>query len=398
MPKKVIKETTNEIIATIDIGDPPKVKRARRTKKEIEEMNMSLAKVESTIEQLETHKENIIVETNLDEKPAPKKRGRKPKGGKIVSDNEDKQVTPNIKPNVILHLKCFISDLSSTGNHEPDFSHANVNSYDQDDMTYHVITGAQSTDNLSAYHKVLVDSDNTVSSVQPISNVELSHFECHHNTHHNRVTDSNTTDSSVSMKETWKKLKNLEQFLHTNSVPDSKSACFWCTYDFDNPPIYIPKFLMKETYHVYGCFCSPECAVGYLMNETIDSSCKFERYSLLNNLYNRVFEYKKNIKPAPDPHYFLERFCGNLTIQEYRRLLNSDRLFLVVDKPLTRILPELHEDNDEFIINNKIIPTSSNYNLKKKARMEPHKSSSSTKESVAKHTENFGIFSMVANQ
>ena len=51
------------------------------------------------------------------------------------------------------------------------------------------------------------------------------------------------------------------------------------------------EFLMKDTYHVYGCFCSPECAVGYLMNEKIDSSSKFERYSLLNNLYNKVFEY-----------------------------------------------------------------------------------------------------------
>ena len=45
-----------------------------------------------------------------------------------------------------------------------------------------------------------------------------------------------------------------------------------------------------------------------------------------------------------------------LSIQEFRSLLRNERLFLVVDKPLTRILPELHEDNDDFIINNKIIP------------------------------------------
>ena len=42
-------------------------------------------------------------------------------------------------------------------------------------------------------------------------------------------------------------------------------------------------------------------------------------------------------------------YLGNLTIQEYRSLLGNERLFLVVDKPLTRILPELHEYNDEFI-------------------------------------------------
>ena len=132
----------------------------------------------------------------------------------------------------------------------------------------------------------------------------------------------------------------------------------------------------------------------------IDSSSKFERYSLLNNLYNKVFEYKKNIKPAPDPHYFLERFCGNLTIQEYRQLLKSDRLFLIVDKPLTRVLPELHEDNDEFIINNKIIPTSSNYNLKKKGKIEAVNTGNMTTSLPSAANEksgsNFGIFSMVS--
>jgi hypothetical protein len=61
----------------------------------------------------------------------------------------------------------------------------------------------------------------------------------------------------------------------------------------------------------------------------------------------------------------LEKYYGNLNIQEYRSLLRNDKLFLIVDKPLTRILPELHEDNDDFIINNKIIP-SNTYQIKKK--------------------------------
>ena len=53
----------------------------------------------------------------------------------------------------------------------------------------------------------------------------------------------------------------------------------------------------------------------------------------------------------------LNKFSGNLTIQEYRSLFKIDRLFLVVDKPLSRILPELHEDNEEFILSHKIIPS-----------------------------------------
>jgi len=169
-------------------------------------------------------------------------------------------------------------------------------------------------------------------------------------------------------KDIWKKLKILEQNLHKNNISDKKSACFWCSYDFDNPPIYIPKYFIKDSYHVYGCFCTPECAVAHLMEENIDSSIKFERYYLINHIYSKIYDYKKNIKPAPNPHYMLEKFYGNLTIQEFRSLLNTERLFLIVDKPLTRILPEFHEDNDDFIINNKIIP-SNNYQVKKTPSM-----------------------------
>jgi hypothetical protein len=167
------------------------------------------------------------------------------------------------------------------------------------------------------------------------------------------------------MKHIFKKLKHLEHNLHINNINDKKSACFWCTCDFDNPPIYIPKHFIKETYEVYGCFCSPECATAHLMKENIDVSEKFERYHLINNIYAKIYDYKKSIKPAPDPYYILDKYYGNLSIQEYRTLLRGEKLFLVVDKPLTRFLPELHEDNDDFIINNKLIP-SNTYQIKKK--------------------------------
>ena len=53
----------------------------------------------------------------------------------------------------------------------------------------------------------------------------------------------------------------------------------------------------------------------------------------------------------------MNKYYGNLTIQEYRQLLEYDRLILVIDKPLTKIYPELHEDNNEFetIYENKIV-------------------------------------------
>jgi hypothetical protein len=181
----------------------------------------------------------------------------------------------------------------------------------------------------------------------------------------NELVDDYKTNNIVESKDIWKKLKSLEHNLHINNINDKKSSCFWCTCDFDSPPVYIPKFQIKDYYHVYGCFCSPECSTAYLMEENIDSSDKFERYHLINHIYTKIYDYKKNIKPAPNPYYTLDKYYGNLSIQDYRSLLRSERLFLVVDKPLTRILPELHEDNDDFIINNKIIPANT-YHVKKK--------------------------------
>ena len=92
---------------------------------------------------------------------------------------------------------------------------------------------------------------------------------------------------------------------------------------------------------------------------------RFERYFLLCHIYCKIYNYEKNIKPAPDPYYTLDKYFGNLTIEEYRKMLENDRFLLVVDKPLTRILPELHEDNDDFILNNKCIPSGNILKLKK---------------------------------
>lgn len=276
-----------------------------------------------------------------------KKRGRKPKGGKIIQQSNMNTNNKNVKPNIILHLKCSLKDLNNNTSN-------NVESYNffnnKNDMPYELINKPVNIE--------VNDNDNT----------DVSEY--------NDVEENNT-------KEIWQKIKQLEHCLHINNISDKKSACFWCTYDFDNPPIYIPKYYIKNSYHVYGCFCSPECGVAHLMEENIDSSTKFERYHLMNHLYGKVCNYVKNIKPAPNPYYMLDKYYGNLTIQEYRSLFKNERLFLIVDKPLTRVLPELHEDNDDFILNNKIIP-SNNYQIKKKIEKKPQ-----TKTNIL--NEKFGI-------
>ena len=158
------------------------------------------------------------------------------------------------------------------------------------------------------------------------------------------VSPDNINESDT--KKLSEKIIDLQKNFYFNDVNNNNSACFWCTCDFDHTPIHIPKYKLNEQYYVYGCFCSPECAVAHLMNESIDTSQKYERYQILNYLYNNIYNNTASIKPAPDPRYLLDKFMGNLTITEYRKLLRQDRLFMVVDKPITRILPEIYEETD----------------------------------------------------
>jgi hypothetical protein len=237
----------------------------------------------------------------------PKKRGRKPKGGKIVK-NETNNLNTNIeKKSVILHLKCKLSDIQKS-------SFQDISTYNPE-----------------------------VCIVEPYSNE--NNFEMLPNSEIVEEKKDNKIDKQK--KTIYTKIIELEKNLNLNNIC-KKSACFWCTCDFDSPSIYIPKIYYKETYEVYGCFCSPECAASFLFNEHIDNNFKFERYQMLNNIYGKIYEYEKNIKLAPNPYYTLDKYYGNLSIQEYRQLLTYERLLLIIDKPLTKIFPELHEDTNDF--------------------------------------------------
>jgi len=280
-----------------------------------------------------------------------KKRGRKPKGGKLIQNAEIVENTLVPQANVILHLKCSLKDL--------EMPEVNIV---LDPLSYNpavppeIMSYEEGAANFSSY---------SIEAEPQRAYTEVLCKKCNQPAMEETVKDSvdsfetDPTVDSVSLKSVHQKLRKLRTQFYKNTLNDTqgsdkwckKSACFWCTYEFDNEPCYIPKYEMDDSVAGYGCFCRPECAVGYLMNEPMNDSTKFERYQLLNQIYSKVYGFKKNIKPAPSPYFLLDKFYGSLTIQEYRRLLKTEHMLLVLDKPMTRILPELHEDNDEFILN-----------------------------------------------
>jgi len=276
-----------------------------------------------------------------------KKRGRKPKGGKIISSETIlKKQNKTVLPNIILHLKCSTKDL----NKKNSFSSINYN-----------------------------PKINNIESFNIINQTEYELYDYKPTFEKSGTKEKNSPNiKKTSKKKLSEKIKKLQKILNTNNIANKKSDCFWCTFSFNNHPIHIPARKRTNGYEVYGCFCSPQCAVAFLNKEKIDSSTRWERYSFLNNIYGKFFNYEKNIKPAPNPFYTLGRYYGNLTIHEYRALLNNKFNLMVVNKPLTKILPELHEENYEMQLNYMSIhntKTNNNvvFSLKRKKTKKPKK-------------------------
>ena len=276
-------------------------------------------------------KKKLEMEKMKEEQP-PKKRGRKPKGGKIIKTEFNIHEAVVEQKMIILHLKCKLDDLQ-----DPLLS--DITQYNP--YIVEAITPYDNTENSNLF-TVLKESNDKQENDDFDPNVLC-------------VQETKPKEHMIMKKTINDKLKELERMFNVNQVSKS-SACFWCTCSFNSKPIHIPSLYFQEIYDGYGCFCSPECACSYLFQQSIDNNTKYERYQLLNYIYGKVYDYKKEIKPAPDPHYTLDKYYGNLTIQEYRQLLEYDRLILVIDKPLTKIYPEIHEDNNDFetIYENKI--------------------------------------------
>lgn len=150
------------------------------------------------------------------------------------------------------------------------------------------------------------------------------------------------------------KLRNLKIHLytlaHTLSPDIKRSNCFWCTCPFTDTPVHQLSYGQNNKVFGKGVYCSPECACADAFAATgLSDAGKFEGYQLLNYCYRRVTASGEidpvPIRPAPAPHYFLDKFLGNMTAEEFRAMnRTSSHLLYTLEAPITQVIPELHED------------------------------------------------------
>ena len=336
---------------------------------------------------------DLVTPNQIHKNQINKKRGRKPKAG-LMSNTSSNLSDITEVPNIILHLKCHMSDLKTNDsisnygytpaieevesysmsnihssdignlNKEDDDDNENQCEYDNDDndnYQNHSFEPKRDSISSSIISAAASSASNCAgAAVAPATNATAAASASMMTRNINIIQERNS-------KEIMKKINRLKYSFHNGESLQSKinhkSACFWDTCDFEAQMYYIPVMIVNDIFQVYGCFCSAECAVAFLLKEPIDTSTKFERLHLIQLLYGNPSG--RGIKPAPNPYYLLDKYYGNLTIQEYRQLLKGPQLIHIVNKPLTHILPELYEDNNDFLVNSKVIPTN---NLKLKKR------------------------------
>jgi len=364
-------------------------------------------------------------------------KGRKNKGGKLIPNKLVKLPTEPPIGNIIIHLKCSLADLEKYNKsynaqltdpmlYTPDVP-PEIQTYEtiSNELQYNYINQTKdppsvdkTTYNPQPSHSVLKETGNYayLTNKAPPSSFTCSFCKKQNTPSHNdpavacgdslmindaipdktdieqtKEIEHSNQSTSTDMTVINQKLKSLKIQLIKNKINDKKSACFWCSYEFDNPECYIPCYEIDSTIGGYGSFCRPECAVAYLMKESIDDTTKFDRYNLLNQIYGKIYNYSKNIKPAPNPFYLLEKYYGNLTIEEYRKLLKSNHLLMIIDKPMTRVFPELHEENDNFLLsgNNQQFNTKSENEIQYKVKRSNDKKNDKSKLSIIH--EHFGI-------
>ena len=161
-----------------------------------------------------------------------------------------------------------------------------------------------------------------------------------------------TNDSNTYDKKTDSIMKHFVDSTKQKMWPKSTNIhCYWCCHKFKSRPCALPFRYEKDTYKVYGCFCSPECAAAYNFNDLQDSDLRWERYSLLNMMYKKIYQNSNvKIKLAP-PRQCLNIFGGPLTITQFRTTLeNYNKTYVLNFPPMTSI--NIQQEQINFELNN----------------------------------------------
>ena len=116
-----------------------------------------------------------------------------------------------------------------------------------------------------------------------------------------------------------------KDFLEDNVENDSCcDVCWNCCHKFNNNIHGLPIKYINNIFYIYGYFCSLECASRYTFD---NFNNHLEIYTLINfyyNISNNTNGQKVNIAPE---RLILKMFGGNMDITDYRKNFKTNTIF-----------------------------------------------------------------------
>jgi len=144
------------------------------------------------------------------------------------------------------------------------------------------------------------------------------------------ISDPKQTNYLVEKQEKAQLLKCYSVKTGETFVPPKSTEvhCFWCAHAFEGTPCFLPVKEESAVYHVYGNYCTPQCALAYLLYEHLDSHVRWERMALLH----RMYKCSGRLYPAP-PRESLVSFGGIYTIEKFRDIIAGNKVRVDVQVP-----------------------------------------------------------------
>lgn len=298
----------------------PKKKRGRKPK------NKETTIVEEPVKKKRGRKPKVKVEGEEEQVKIPKKRGRKPLD---INKNIETFIKPKKEENIILQIPIKTEDIQNQT------SESIIIKYNQEiptPMPFSLDNNYQTIDlSVQNHSKEIENKEEFVSENKDV----LKNYE--------KICDNYNNNSSFYEKN--KVLPILVQYNETNKNkkwPESVNInCLWCCEKFDSIPVGIPIKKVENTFHMFGNFCSPECAAAYIFDDKRFINDCWEKYSMLNNIYSD----KTPIKIAP-PKICLKKFGGRFSINEFRSICTQyNKSYKILLPPMISVLPVMEEIN-----------------------------------------------------
>lgn len=248
-----------------------------------------------------------------------------------IQENIDSKITnqSNKSDNTALHHLC---DKCNSVKHKDENNSSDdesVHSDDSDMKNDIFITG-----NISTMTENEIRQEKKINELQKTIEI-LNHKLVNTNTEKKRQLFKNT--STVTVNGT-----------HTKNA---QSRCWHCVHEFEGDAIGLPEKFHNNTFHVFGIFCSFNCALKY--NYNMNDTKIWTRTSLLHMMYNQYYEQQDEnedkeitahkIQPAP-PREQLTVFGGSMTIEQFRNSSNNNKSYRMILPPMVSIMPLIEED------------------------------------------------------